>query len=470
MSEEWRAEIQDYALLLDAVAGGDRSKVIKLLADYLLSNRNGQEREERLASGIGSQHDAEDGADEQSRHETKEDVDEIIPRKRVRFADESGVYDEDEGEGYELGSYEDEIDQPQDSQYMSSAEYQEYDEPGWEDVHMSGALMEDPTRTEAGTDGSYSNHDYSFNEEDTYGAGYDEIVFGQPESNHDGYVGNPHAYDYYPGDEEGYGSIYGAFYEDEGDVYHEGDLNVGQGTYHAHRILERTRTDDEEQEQDFPTIGEEGNAELVAEERDDSDRRAIPFFDYGTSVNLYSSTGEGTEEVEEDDNHETLKQIVDGQGWSGLDHGTLDGSDSDHQNLLDDAELHTYNHRGSHNPLSEQQETVSDEAKPDPLIHYDSDPFPEISRLHMLWEMHKSVNKQAKDQQLGLGQHQRHQRPVRVVNPSYNVFEMGNRFYEYHKESTEDPAISAYLSKVLEPRNMTQRSRFFFRRRWANFA
>ena len=47
-NEQWRAEFHEYALLLEAVASGDRTRVARVIANYLLDKAENQETTQTL--------------------------------------------------------------------------------------------------------------------------------------------------------------------------------------------------------------------------------------------------------------------------------------------------------------------------------------------------------------------------------------------------------------------------------------
>ena len=192
--EQWRDEFQEYGLLLQAVASGDRSKVLKHLGDYLLNQAKGDPNPETSASGEaqGRRNRREeanknpvaeeefDPDDETYNEEDEEYPDEgqyehygedeypageeeeysiPKPRKKVRFADEEGAYPLEENEpGKHNDGYD--YDETDDAYYDGEYDPDTYDDTYDGEPYMSGAL-----RQENGNDDEYyaEPYDESYN-------------------------------------------------------------------------------------------------------------------------------------------------------------------------------------------------------------------------------------------------------------------------------------------------------------------
>lgn len=174
--EQWRDEFQEYGLLLQAVASGDRSKALKLFGDYLLNQSKsdpvagpsapgqaqGQDKrqqeadqdpdeEENLDVGDEAYDEEEEYLDEGQYEDYGEEEYPAVedeeysapkPRKKVRFADEEGANPLEENEP----------EQPDDNYGYDEEDHAYYDgeyDPGTYDdtydgePYMSGALAED---------------------------------------------------------------------------------------------------------------------------------------------------------------------------------------------------------------------------------------------------------------------------------------------------------------------------------------
>ncbi|KIW96503.1 uncharacterized protein Z519_03572 [Cladophialophora bantiana CBS 173.52] len=142
--EEWRDEIQEYALLLDAVASGDRSRVVKHLTDYILGKKEG---------GHGSQSNKEESEEKREQYyeqnqndyeyyeEHEEEYNEPHAETNNRFVDEDGNYtEEDKNFGYEEEQYQydNSYDELAAAEYDLSAAKEGY----YEGPYMSGAYNE----------------------------------------------------------------------------------------------------------------------------------------------------------------------------------------------------------------------------------------------------------------------------------------------------------------------------------------
>lgn len=197
--ETWRDELQEYALLVEAVSSGDRSKVVKLFGDYILRKKAAEAIEEAVAeieAGVvtepeyGGEEDevgnlgpgegyeegytAEDYNDYYDDDETN--ARQNVHTKRVRFADDGeggGAEDEYYGEdGYLL--YDDhgnEYDGNEDGYYEEDG-YNQDDYVGEEDSapYMSGALPSGQNEIDEYNQESYGDeYDY-----DSYSGAYDQ--------------------------------------------------------------------------------------------------------------------------------------------------------------------------------------------------------------------------------------------------------------------------------------------------------
>lgn len=92
-NEKWRSEFQDYALLVQAVSNGDRTKVIKLLGDYLLG-KSFENAQQTQSDGDTGRSQDDDGINVNRQPSLFNQ----IRRKKVGSGDEGPSEDKDEGD------------------------------------------------------------------------------------------------------------------------------------------------------------------------------------------------------------------------------------------------------------------------------------------------------------------------------------------------------------------------------------
>lgn len=246
-NEQWRDELQEYALLVEAVSSGDRSKVVKLFGDYILRKKAAEavaeveaeieaEAEAAAEKEYGGEDYDEDELDPDEGYaedytaedyETYHDGDptdtqEQGQAKRVRFA-----VDEEEGEENE--EYYDEEGNPlygdqeyggeEDEFFEEEYNPEQYDGGADAMPYMSGALPSAPNENSQYYQEAY---DHELGYDDGSGA-YDQGY--QPETNATSYGA-----DYQEQYKDFYGSSAAAnSYEEEG--YHESTQNDGLYDY-----------------------------------------------------------------------------------------------------------------------------------------------------------------------------------------------------------------------------------------------
>ena len=155
-NEQWRDEIHEYALLIDAIANGDRSRSLKLLASYVLAKDDHEGYAEQ-----GQLPDAEYQEDEQYGGQYQEGED---------FVNQDvygGNYQDGSGLEYDLNP--DEY-----AEYYDDGGYQlEYEDAADVDGgYMSGGLGKEPDQNDANFEGGYLDgnpyDDGAFEGDDAY--------------------------------------------------------------------------------------------------------------------------------------------------------------------------------------------------------------------------------------------------------------------------------------------------------------
>ncbi|KAK4937333.1 hypothetical protein LTR10_022014 [Elasticomyces elasticus] len=330
--EQWRDEFQEYGLLLQAVASGDRSKVLKHLGDYLVNqgkddpgpatsasggaqgqfNRRQQAQqanknpvdEEDFDPDDNTYHEEdeeypdegqyEDYGEEEYPAEEEEQYSMPKPRKKVRFADEEGTYPLEENEpGHQNDDYD--YDGTDDAYYGGEYDPDTHDGTYDGEPYMSGALAED----------NGINDEYYV---EPYDEGYDargDMNATAParkppnvkayENNNLGY--NTQPYDGY-NQEQGAGTSYApeAYPHHYEQGYHEQDAAAGtsdaQGYYHGTEAGYAYENGTEpslaesggEWQHHFPQHNLDANDEEQARGIDELGAEANPFTDYLTHL------------------------------------------------------------------------------------------------------------------------------------------------------------------------------------------
>ncbi|KAK5451983.1 hypothetical protein LTS15_007706 [Exophiala xenobiotica] len=232
--EPWRDEIQEYAHLLQAVASGDRSKVVKLLGDYLLRTPDAsseveppldeQQQEEQQDSYEDGQanydenyYEREDGQyygqygeygenrgygdyDNDGQQDVyandHENDDATYPvakqRRRVRFADEERTFPLENTEltGPENGYG---YDRNGDDYHGENYDPDSYDGAYDSDLYMSGALADGDHQSDR------FNHAYDQNYAQQAGDGYLDQASGYDDQSYGGYGQETYSGQYEPG-------------------------------------------------------------------------------------------------------------------------------------------------------------------------------------------------------------------------------------------------------------------------------
>ncbi|KIX07755.1 uncharacterized protein Z518_02409 [Rhinocladiella mackenziei CBS 650.93] len=178
-NENWRDELQDYALLLEAVASGDRSKVVKLFGEYILRTKYTETTSERPQEVL--EYDENQGYDHHDQdfnndHQTAEEpYYPEVPPKRVRFADEEDAYyTEQQGFGQEDEEY------GYEEEYRHSAEY-DLERPQYAEHYMHGGAAD------------YADQDAMYYDDDDDGSHYDDEPYVSPTGN-ERYAANTPSY------------------------------------------------------------------------------------------------------------------------------------------------------------------------------------------------------------------------------------------------------------------------------------
>ncbi|OQU96444.1 hypothetical protein CLAIMM_02525 [Cladophialophora immunda] len=229
--EDWRDEIQEYALLLDAVASGDRSRVVKHLTDYILGKKEGNQ-----ASQLNDQEpQGEEGGypeEEENGYEYYEEdaYNDPYAGTSTQSADQEGMYT---GEGrdldYEDGQYQydNDYDENIPTEYGVSGAAETY----YEGPYMSGAYNEPENGVDTYDGEPYD--DYSGLDPSAYGN--ETYTMGEPESadmsyalgTYDGSNSNSYGTHSYPE-----GQQYGGEYYDQAVDGTYNDWNQGGENYH----------------------------------------------------------------------------------------------------------------------------------------------------------------------------------------------------------------------------------------------
>ncbi|KAK5064218.1 hypothetical protein LTR84_000051 [Exophiala bonariae] len=281
--EQWRDELQEYALLVEAVSSGDRSKVVKLFGDYILRKKAAEAIEEAEAeieaeAAVENEYvdeednqrdlnedDHEEGLDSGEAYEedyTAEDYEnhydedepgahERTPGKRVTFADDEGGGGEDEEEYYDDEGnplYDDQgngYGDPDNGYYEE--EYNPDGYVGGEKTipYMSGALSSEHNESNEYDQGTYGEgFDYDDNTQS-----YDQGDQFENANIQD--MGHQEQYQDYYGSSNVAGGYEGNGYHDSAQVegFYDYDVNQQDGGEWSSAVNENERvTDDEVQD------------------------------------------------------------------------------------------------------------------------------------------------------------------------------------------------------------------------------
>jgi hypothetical protein len=271
--EPWRDEIQEYAYLLQAVASGDRSKVVKLLGDYLLRTPDAsseveppldeQQREEQQdpyeegqANYDENYYEREDGQyygqygeygenegygdyDNNGQQDVyandHENDDATYPvakqRRRVRFADEERTF---HLENTELTPPENDYgyDRNGDNYHGGNYDPDSYDGAYDSDLYMSGALADGDHQSDG------FNHTYDQNYAQQAGDGYLDQASGYDDQPYGGYGQETYSGQYEPGyhgQHDGTSSLGSTGYYDAKDTNYAYNDKVGEFRDHFPR-------------------------------------------------------------------------------------------------------------------------------------------------------------------------------------------------------------------------------------------
>jgi hypothetical protein len=171
--EHWRAEIHETALLLAAVASGDRSRVVKQLTDYLLAKNDGNQDHDDGAPGEEKEHYEED----QEYGETYAEDGEQYGYENDEYQHDGGYHNEEyeaedypaaddgyQGEAYMSGAY-NEADEGDDT-YDKEAYGEEYDYEN--NYNATTYARHDPSGVEAYKDGTNAGIGDEYDENSYY--------------------------------------------------------------------------------------------------------------------------------------------------------------------------------------------------------------------------------------------------------------------------------------------------------------
>ncbi|KIY00097.1 uncharacterized protein Z520_03782 [Fonsecaea multimorphosa CBS 102226] len=229
--EDWRDEIQEYALLLDAVASGDRSRVVKHLTEYILNKKEGNQVAQPNDQGAQGAQEPYSEHDENSFNYYGEDAyNDPYTGTSTEPVDQEGTYTGEEKD-LEYG----------DEQYQYGNEYDEYDPPEYdasgagesyyEGPYMSGAYHEPDNGVDTYDEGPYDDYtelDPSAHGNESYAIGAagirDMTYTGEhyDDSNRNNYEGPQ-----YPEDQQ----YEGQYYDQQADGIYD-DWNQDGETYH----------------------------------------------------------------------------------------------------------------------------------------------------------------------------------------------------------------------------------------------
>lgn len=532
--EKWRDELQEYALLVEAVSSGDRSKVVKLFGDYIL-RKKAQEAEEAEAAAeeeyngdeyeqgdhdLDGDYEEEYNEDEydpyyQDDENGEDDYTQSERTKRVRFAEEE---EEEEGEYYDedgnptYGDQDYEYNGEDDDLYGQDYNQDEYDIGEDGGPYMSGAL---PSTSEE-NDTYYDEEDYG----DGYGYDDGPGEYGQEEDPHNSGYGTSHQVpynDYFGSHAEANGYEGNGYYDSNPDIgIHDYNMNQQNGGEwkKAFRGNEQV-TDDQVQEhginngtddlgQPYPedmTMADEGELNNLLSRLQqgtigpDFDDPYILEDEDEFQANQYHEDDEeaqyhedGEEGEEEDLGEESQREPLVGQMSTEDDIADLSNPHQhedrggahrapypdDEESIYDDEDVDDFdfwdnedpadetNIRGYSEDLSQLQqqfwgEEEEDEYEEDPEQQMEEDGFWENPvRPHYDEEVipfpgfHRTIsNERVLPYAIIPGDQfdENIQRdPMKEVNPQYNVFDAGQRFYDHYSSSTEDSKVDARKS------------------------
>lgn len=542
--ETWRDELQEYALLVEAVSSGDRSKVVKLFGDYILRKKAAEAIEEAVAEiearvvaepEYGGEEDEVgnlgpgEGYDEgytAAEYDDYYDDDETnahqnVHTKRVRFADDGeggGAEDEYYGEdGYLL--YDDhgnDYDDNEDGYYEEDG-YSQEDYAGEEDSapYMSGALPSEQNEIDEYNPESYGDeYDY-----DSYSGAYDqENQFGNNAGHHgqykdnygtstaaNGYVADEYHdstqdegfYDYNV--DEGFGGEWSKIFNENervtNDEVQENGINnnnyelVDPYGYdmampqadelkelhdllgglqqklnaHEHDAAEARQSEEFTEEDNFPDYGgdryEEESGELgyVLQRPPYQDNEAEPVQERSILKQLgYPDDEEGPKR-----NNYTLGQARD-PGYEESNYNEAEDSDFWNDDPADQANIHGHFEDFDHlqrQPWDEDLEGEDEDEEDYDEADYDENYVPQPINAEREWAdsvrphfdgdgvvpfpgFHRSIsNEQVLPYAITPGDRfdtNLRRNSMEEVNPNYNVFEAGQRFYDHYSNSREE--------------------------------
>ncbi|KEF53801.1 uncharacterized protein A1O9_10202 [Exophiala aquamarina CBS 119918] len=537
--EKWRDELQEYALLVEAVSSGDRSKVVKLFGDYILRKKaqeaeeaeaaaeeeyNGDEYEQGdldLDGNYGEEYneDEYDPYYQEDDENGEGDYNHPAQTKRVRFAEEEEE-EEEEGGGAEYydedgnltyGDQDYEYTGEEDGLYGQDYNQDEYDDGEDGGAYMSGALPSTNEETsnyydeeEYGDDYGYDDGTGAYEQEDLLQNDAYETPDQVPYNDYFGshveantYGGNGYydltpengIHDYNMNQQNG-GEWKKAFRENEqvtDDQVQEHGINndtddLGQPYPEDMMMPDEVELNDLLSRLQQGTIGPDFNDPYVEEDEDEFHANQH----HEAEEDQYH---EGGEEDDEDDLEGESQRETFGGHASGEDHmagvstphNDEDAGTSrqapypdDEESVYDDEDVEDFDFWDDEDPADEANITGysedlnqlqqqywgdedDDEYEEDPAQqfeeegfwenpvrpHYDEDvvPFPGF---------HRTIsNERVLPYALMPGDQfdENIQRdPVKEVNPHYNVFDAGQRFYDHYSSSTEDSKVDARKS------------------------
>ncbi|KIW74008.1 hypothetical protein PV04_02079 [Phialophora macrospora] len=188
--EHWRAEIHETALLLAAVASGDRSRVVKQLTDYLLAKDGGnQDPDEAPEEEHGHYEEyegyvetyAEDG--DQYVYENDDYQHDGGYNNEYEAEDYAGADDGYQGEAYMSGAY-NEVDEGDDA-YHREAYTEDYDYDN--NYNPTTYARQDPSGADAYKTGSHAGSGDGYDENSWYqDQQYDPTYYEQDVNAYDG--------------------------------------------------------------------------------------------------------------------------------------------------------------------------------------------------------------------------------------------------------------------------------------------
>jgi len=518
--EKWRDELQEYALLVEAVSSGDRSKVVKLFGDYIL-RKKAQEAEEEY-HGEAYEHDDPNLAGDYEEEYNEDEYDPYYEgdengedeyhqptrTRRAQFAEEED--EEEEGEYYDedgnpiYGDHDYEYNDEEDM-YEQDYNQDEYGNTENDGPYMSGALPS----AHQGDDPYYVEEDYG----DGYGYDDGTGAYGHEEEFQNSSYSTPHQVpynDYFGSHAQSNGYGEDGNYDLTPDVgVHDYTMNQQNGGEWKKAFRENEQvTDDQVQEhginndtddlgQPYPedvTMPDEGELNdllsrlqqrtfstdfdhpYVEEEEDEFQANQ---YDEDDQEDQYHEDDEEVEEdgiVEEaqeattfdmagvsiprqDQDRSPIRQARDLEDGESI----YDDEDVDDFDFWDDDEpADESNIKGYSEDLSQLQqqywgEEAEDEYEEYPgeqmeedgfwenpvRPHFDEEvvPFPGFQRTFS----NERVLPYAILPGEIVDENTQHD-PQKAVNPHYNVFDAGQRFYDHYSDSTEDSKMDTRRS------------------------